>query len=180
MMENTKIKNTKTAIHNFTDFEELTDFIEGNYYNMLENTNKLDDIFWNIEKEGLSANVTSSLEQLINLMDTEFKMVFNIEDLIYREIKLVLPEQSSASAFKSENETILNLLETIKSIIGDKEDLKQHKDLLQAEIIAAAGLIQRNIHKKGSIMFHEARTLIPEDHLAEIVHAVNVKNILTT
>ncbi len=180
-MENLRVLNQRVENQkSFADFEDLTNFLDAKYYNMLESTITLDNLFWDLEKEGITASIISSLDELVSLLWNEFKKLFLIEGLIYKEMKLVMPGQSSAAAFKSENDEILNLLDVITTMLSHREDLKHHKDLLQAEIIALAGLIERDIHKKGSIMIHEARTMIPEGRLNEIVHAVNIKNILTS
>lgn len=165
---------------NFTDFEDLLVYFDNKYYDMIENTNKIDSLFWELEKEGLNSKLVSMLEEVVNLLDKELKKLFEIENYIYPEMEDVLPEQSSVSALKSENESILSLLNSIKLLLNDKEDVKKHKELLQAELISAAGLIQRNINKKESIMFHEARTLIPEDRLDIIVDELKKSNILSS
>lgn len=165
---------------NFTNFEDLLIYFDNKYYDMIENMNKLDNLFWELEKEGLNSKLVSILEELVNPLDKELKKLFEIENYIYPEMEDVLPEQSSVSALKFENESILTLLNSIKSLLNDKENVKKHKDLLQAELISAAELIQRNINKKESIMFHEARTLIPEDRLDKIVYELKINNILTS
>ena len=172
------METMKAVNQNFTDFEDLIVYLDCTYNDMLENTNKLDNLFWDIEKEGFSAKLLSQLRELVNMFDAELVKLFEIEKYIYDEMDEVMPDQSSVAALKHENECILKLMNTIKTLLSDKEGLKKQKDILQAELISLADIIQRNIHKKGGIMFHEARTFVPEDRLDKIVIDLKTKNIL--
>ena len=172
------METIKSVNHNLTDFEDLTVYLDCTYNDMLENTNKLDNLFWDLEKEGFSTKLISQLQELVNMFDKELTKLFEIEKYIYGEMEEVMPEQSSVTALKSENECILKLLDNIKVLLSDKTDLRKQKDLLQAELISLADIIQRNIHKKGGFMLHEARTFVPEDRLDKIVLDLKNKNIL--
>ncbi len=173
------METIKSVNLDFTDFEDLTASLACTYNDMLENTNKLDSLFWDLEKEGFSSKLLLQLQELVNMFSVELTKLFQAEKYIYEEMEEVLPEQSSVSALRSENESILKLLDNIKVLLSDKADLRKQKDLLQAELISAADIIQRNIHKKGSVMFHEARTYVPEDRLDKIALEIKAKNILT-
>lgn len=172
-MENINVLN-----HSFTDFEDLSAFFDHKYFDMLENANKLDEVFWDIEKEGMGTKLVLSLEELINLMYSELKKIFGAEEYIYREMKNLLPDQSSVAALKSENSSIMELLDIIKSIISNKEELKKQKDTLQAELVSVAQLLERNVHKKENILFHEARTLIPKNRLPLIVKELSSRYMM--
>jgi len=168
------MENTKLINQNLADFEDLINFFDNKYYDMIENTNKMDELYWDIEKEGIGGKLVLSLEELINILDNELKKIYKAEELIYEEMKNVMPEQSSVTALKSENESILRLLDSLKSAMNNKENLKKQKDHLQAEMVAIADLIQRNIHKKINVFFHEVRTMLPEEKRDEIVQKLNL------
>ena len=171
------MKNSK-MIDNYPDiFEDMMNLFDNKYYDLLEKTDKIDKLYWEIEKEGIETKLAASLTELINIISNELKKIYMAEEFLYNEMKKIMPEHSSVTALKSENETILKLLDLIKTeMLG--ENLKKQKDILQAEMVAIADLIQRNIHKKINIFFHEARTMLPEEKREEIAQKIESSNLI--
>lgn len=158
---------------NFGELDELSVFFDEAYTNLTEMAGKIDDIYWEIEKEDVNSSTIKKTEQITGTLCLELTKLFRIEeDIIFSELEKVMPEQSSVSAIKSDNANILLMCEAIKSRISKKEDLKKEKDLLQAEMIAIADLIRRNANKKEGILYHEVRTLLPEEKLTEMIQKI--------
>ena len=121
--------NTKVIDQSIADFDELISFFENKYSNLFESKNQLDAMYWNIEKEGIGDKLVLSMQGSIALLDNELKEIFDAEDLLYNDMKDVMPEQSSVTALKSENESILTLMDSLRSIAANKEELKKQKNL---------------------------------------------------
>jgi Na+-translocating ferredoxin:NAD+ oxidoreductase RnfG subunit len=132
----------------------------------------LDAIFWNIEKHGITLQIISSVNDVINSLYNDLNKVYAAEEILYKELKNVLPDQSSINAFKSENQSIINLLDSLKLILSDI-DIKKQKDMIQAEMVVIADIVRRDVHKKTDIFLHEARTLLPEENLDELARKLN-------
>lgn len=159
---------------NFEDFEEFLYFMESKNFEILELANRIDELYWTIEKEGITREVVKELRELVNSEEDNLRNIYKTEGYIYSELTKVLPKQSSVNAFISENESILKLLITLKNLINSDENLKPQKDILQAEIIAMTDVIYRNINKKENMMFHEARTMLGVKNHEAIVTNYNL------
>ncbi|MCI0448892.1 MAG: hemerythrin domain-containing protein [Chlorobi bacterium] len=154
---------------NTNQIEDPILFLNEEYDKINERVNLIDAIYWEIEKEGISETVNARVSELIVNIFVFLKKLYRIEEeILYPELEAVLPAQSSATAMKSEHRHIISILRTIIKTLENKEELKDNKDILQAELITIADLIRRNIHKKEKIIFHEARTLLPEKALDEL------------
>lgn len=153
---------------NIIEFEDILSYFEDSYYYILEDTNKIDDLYWEIEKEDINGRLALSLEEVIKMLSKKLNAIYSAEAYLFKELKLIMPEQSLSSALESENESILKLLNSLNSVINKKENLKKQKDIIQAEMIALVDIVQRNIHKKINIFLHEIRTLLPEERQEEV------------
>jgi len=154
---------------NNTEIEDPMLFLNEEYNKINEKVNLIDGIYWEIEKEGINENMASRVTELIAHVFAVLKKLYRIEEeILYPELEAVLPGQSSVSAMKSEHRHIISLCRTIIKTLVNKDELKNNKDVLQAEMITLADLIHRNIHKKEKIIFHEARTLLPDKALDEL------------
>lgn len=162
------MKNLKQNYDEIADFDDVISYFDESYNDLTELTNKLDEMYWNIEREGVNGKIISSIEELVSSLDNGLKKVFKAEEILFLEMKDVMPEQSSVNALQSENELIIGFLNSLKALAADNENAKKEIDLLQAEMIAVADIIQRNIHKKGSIFLHEVTTMLPAEKLEEI------------
>lgn len=148
----------------------------GAYKNIIDKTNLIDDLYWEIEKEGVNHYVIVSALELMESLHQELSGLFKKEDeIIYSELELVLPGQSSVMAIRNENRNILSLFGSITELLNKKDDLKKDKDLLQAEMISAADLIQRNVQKKENIIFRELMALLPGEKLDSILKKFSSK-----
>lgn len=166
-MENPEKNNSETEIEIDSDIM-LT--ANGAYKNVIDKTSMIDDLYWEIEKEGVNHYVILSASELFESLRQELERLFKKEDeVIYPELELVLPGLSSVSAIKNENRNILSLFGSITELLNRKEELKKDKDLLQAEMISAADLIQGNVHKKENIIFRELMALLPGEKLDSIL-----------
>ncbi len=162
-MENPERNNSETEIEIDSDIMLTSG---GVYKSIIDKTNLIDDLYWEIEKEGVNHYVIISATELIESLKLELTGLFTREDeIIYPELELVLPGQSSVKAIRNENKSILSLFGSIIALLNKKDDLKKDKDLLQAEMISAADLIQRNVHKKENIIFRELMALLPGEKL---------------
>ncbi|MBZ0204262.1 MAG: hemerythrin domain-containing protein [Ignavibacteria bacterium] len=142
----------------------------GAYKNIIDKTNLIDDLYWEIEKEGVNHYVIVSAMELIDSLQHDLCCLFKREEeIIYPELELVLPGQSFIAAIRDENRNILSLFGSITELLNKKDDLKKDKDLLQAEMISAADFIQRNVQKKESIIFRELMALLPGEKLDSIL-----------
>lgn len=90
------------------------------------------------------------------------------EKLMLKELREILQEKSMADSFTNENANILLLFEALKNIFSDNDEIRKEKDLLQAEMIALADLLQRDAHKKKEILIREVNSVLPKDKLDEI------------
>lgn len=163
------MKNTEIFSFNPDQSQSPTSFFEEEYNRMTEMSMALDELYWDIEKEGINTHVIRSINETVNAFYDELSKLFNLEEeILYKELAEVLPDRSLADALKNENANILLLLEALKNIFSENDEIRKEKDLLQAEMIALADLLQRDAEKKRSILIHEINTLLPKRKLDEI------------
>lgn len=144
---------------------QLTD----KYDKIREKAEMIDDMYWDIEKEGINGYIIKGIEDLVISLQEDLAAAFRIEeDHIYCVFKNMMPDSSSVEAFKNENSNILMMFDAMRALLKDKELARKEKDLLQSEMIAAADLVIRNIQKKESIFINELRIVLPEDKLKSI------------
>ncbi len=144
---------------------QLTD----KYDKIREKAEMIDDMYWDIEKEGINGYIIKGIEDLVISLQEDLAAAFRIEeDHIYCVFKNMMPDSSSVEAFKNENSNILMMFDAMRALLKDKELARKEKDLLQSEMIAAADLVIRNIQKKENIFINELRIVLPEDKLKSI------------
>jgi hypothetical protein len=154
---------------NNTEIEDPILFLDEEYNKIIEKVNLIDGIYWEIEKEGINETMAGKATELIGHIFAGLKKLYRIEEeILYPALEAVLPGQSSASVMKSEHRHIISLFRTLIKTLANKDEVKNNKDILQAEMITLGDLIHRNIHKKEKIIFHEARTLLPDNALDEL------------
>ncbi len=163
------MKNTEIFSLNPDQSQSSTSFFEEEYNRMTEMSMALDELYWDIEKEGINTHVIRSINETVNAFYYELSRLFNLEEeILYKELAEVLPDRSLADALKNENANILLLLEALKNIFSENDEIRKEKELLQAEMIALADLIQRDSQKKRNMLIHEINTKLPQRKLDEM------------
>ncbi len=163
------MKNSQFISLNGNKSESPTSFFEEEYNRMSEMSSDLDELYWDIEKEGINTHVIRSINETVNAFYDELSRLFALEEeILFKELAKVLPEKALPEALKNENANILLLFEALKNIFSENDEIRKEKDLLQAEMIALADLLQRDADKKRSILIHEFNTLLPQRKLEEM------------
>lgn len=163
------MKNLEQTGLNGKKSESPTSFFEEEYYKMTEMSNALDELYWDIEKEGINTHVIRSISDTVNEYYSELNRLFVLEeDILFKELLEVMPDKVLADSLKNENANILLLFEALKNIFSDNGEIRKEKDLLQAEMIALADLLKRDANKKLKILIHELNTLLPVRKLEEM------------
>jgi hypothetical protein len=148
----------KTEIFNLIGkkSESVTSLFEEEYNRMSEMSAALDELYWDIEKEGINTHVIRSINESVNKFYDELSRFFTMEeDVIFKELYEILPERAMAESFKNENANILLLFEALKNIFSDNGEIRKEKDLLQAEMVALADLLKRDAEKKAFSLTHK-------------------------
>jgi hypothetical protein len=149
--------------------ERLTMQLNDKYNKIREKAEMIDDMYWDIEKEGINGYIIKGIEELVVSLQEDLAAAFKIEeDHIYCELKNVMPDSSSVEAFKNENSNILMMFDAMRALLKDKELARKEKDLLQSEMIAAADLIKRDVQKKENMFLTELKIVLPEEKLRSI------------
>jgi len=172
-ISNFKSRNKPELIFNIMgiinqNFEDLMFFFEESYNEIIENTNKMDDIYWEIEKEGINENIITELLNILISMEEKLGKVFKAEEIIYKEMDDSLSDQSSVSVFKIDNDMIMSQIASLHTSLNTKKNHKEEKDFIQAEMITIADQLQRSIHKKTEMFFREVRVKLPETKRAQL------------
>lgn len=129
----------------------------------------LDELYWDIEKDGINTHIIRSISETVNAFYDELSRLFSMEEkLMFKELREILPEKTMADSFTNENSNILLLFEALKNIFSDNDEIRKEKDLLQAEMIALADLLQRDAFKKKEILIREVNAVLPQAKLEEI------------
>jgi hypothetical protein len=149
--------------------ESPTSFFEEEYSRMTDMATALDELYWDIEKEGINTHVIRTINETVNRFYEELSALFKMEeDILFKELKQVMPDKSLAEALINENSNILLLFDALKNIFSENDEIRKEKDLLQAEMIALADLLQRDAVKKNNMLIHEINILLPRQKLEEM------------
>lgn len=136
---------------------------------MIEMSAALDELYWDIEKDDINTHIIRSISETVNAFYDELYKFFAMEEkLMLKELREILPKKTMADSFSNENANILLLLEALKNIFSDNDEIRKERDLLQAEMIALADLLLRDAHKKKEILIREIKSVLPKDKLDEI------------
>lgn len=144
------------------NFEDLMFFFEENFNEIIENTNKMDDLYWDMEKEGINENIVAELSEVLDTLKDKLAKIFKAEELIYKEIDGIAEEQSTVSAMKIDNDIVMTQIASLREVLSSKKNHKEEKPAIQAELITIADQLQRSIQKKTSLFFHDVRVKLPE------------------
>ena len=163
------MKNKEIFSLNGKKSESPTSFFEEEYSKMTDMSQALDELYWDIEKEGINTHVIRSINESVNRFYDELSKLFKMEeDFLYKELIQILPERSLAEALMNENANILLLFDALKNIFSVNDEIRKEKDLLQAEMIALADLLQRDAEKKIKMLIHEINSVLPKQKLDEM------------
>lgn len=163
------MKNKEIFSLNGKKSESPTSFFEEEYSKMTDMSQALDELYWDIEKEGINTHVIRSINESVNRFYDELSKLFKMEeDFLYKELIQILPERSLAEALMNENANILLLFDALKNIFSENDEIRKEKDLLQAEMIALADLLQRDAEKKKKMLIHEINSVLPKQKLEEM------------
>lgn len=163
------MKNKEIFSLNGKKSESPTSFFEEEYSKMTDMSQALDELYWDIEKEGINTHVIRSINESVNRFYDELSKLFKMEeDFLYKELIQILPERSLAEALMNENANILLLFDALKNIFSENDEIRKEKDLLQAEMIALADLLQRDAEKKIKMLIHEINSVLPKQKLDEM------------
>lgn len=163
------MKNKEIFSLNGKKSESPTSFFEEEYSKMTDMSQALDELYWDIEKEGINTHVIRSINESVNRFYDELSKLFKMEeDFLYKELIQILPERSLAEALMNENANILLLFDALKNIFSENDEIRKEKDLLQAEMIALADLLQRDADKKIKMLIHEINSVLPKQKLDEM------------
>lgn len=167
-MENLELVNP-----GITEAVELKTLLGSKYDSIIEKTYRIDDMYWDIEKEGMNCYLIKNIGELVTGLNNELTELFAAEEeIIFSEIDHAANGQSIVESIRNDNGNILTMFKALESTLGCKDDIRKDKELLQAEMISAADLIQKNIYKKENIFLNELRGILPEEKLNAMVQKI--------
>ncbi len=163
------MNNPEQSIPEIIQPDSLSLQLSDMYSRIKEKAEMIDDMYWDIEKEGINGYIVKGIEDLVVSLQEDLASAFKIEeDHIYCALKNVMPDSSSVEAFKNENSNILMMFDAMRALLKDKEVVRKEKEILQAEMIAAADLVKRDIKKKENIFIHKLNSFLPDVKLKSI------------
>lgn len=164
------MENTELAAPPIDEAADLKTTLSRKYDSIIEKTYRIDEMYWDIEKEGMNSYLLKNVGELIELLYNELSALFACEEeIVFRELDSLMPGLASVTLLRNENSGILEMFSTMKNTIGSKSDIRKDKELLQAEMISAVDLIQRNVYKKENEFLNDLNMMLPEDKLSNMV-----------
>jgi len=148
---------------------DLISLIELEQDIILEKLTELEKYAWRIEKSVLTAEIYGTIKNLNDYIFSDVSRYFTLEeDLLLPELERVMPNHSSSAVMREEHTMILNICSMLNKMLEDKDGAEREKDTLQAEIISLVDVLQRHIHKKNHVLYHEVQSKIPSELQQEI------------
>lgn len=170
-MKKMKLLNNHTRKH-----KEIVSFFNEEYTAILEKAGRLDDLYWEIEKDDVNDMIISELDEILGLLHDELEYLYTLEDdYLYKEAESLMHDKSKVILIKNENENILLMCSAVKQLMKNKRTYLINRDVLQAGMITLADLIVRSIKKKEKNFFRELKVLLPEDKLKNIKQKIKGK-----
>jgi len=153
---------------------DLISLIELEQDTIFEKLTELEKYAWRIEKSGVTGEIYEIIKSLNEYIFNDVSRYFTLEeDLLLPELERVMPNHSSSAVMKEEHAMILNICSLLNKMLENKEGAEREKDTLQAEIISLVDVLQRHIHKKNHVLYHEVQTMLP----AEIQNEIYLKMV---
>ena len=160
MSENNKEKPKHYDLISLIEFEQDT---------ILEKLTELEKYAWRTEKTGLTNEIFLAVKNLNDFIFKDVSRYFTLEeDLLLPELEKVMPNHSSSAVMREEHSMILNICSMLNKMLETKENAEKEKDTLQAEIISLVDVLQRHIHKKNHVLYHEVQSNITPELQQEI------------
>jgi hemerythrin-like domain-containing protein len=143
---------------------DLISLIGSEQDTILEKLTDLEKYAWRIEQSGISDTIYEKIKNLHEYVFNDISRYFMLEeDMLFPELEKVMPGHSSSAAMKEEHSRILKICSAIGEMMKEKSETKKLKDDLQAELISLVDVLQRHIHKKNHVLYHEVQTMIPPE-----------------
>ncbi len=160
---------------------DLISLIENEQDTIMEKITGIEKYAWKIEESGLTDSVFENVKSLHEYVFNDITRYFTLEEvLLFPELEKVMPRHSSSAAMKEEHARILNICTTIDEMLRNKNESEKKKEILQAEIISLVDILQRHIHKKNHVLYHEVQTMLTPEIQQEIyvkmVNSLNPEN----
>jgi hemerythrin-like domain-containing protein len=145
-------------------YYDLISLIESEQDTILEKLTGLEKYVWSIEKLGMTDEIYNSIKSLNDYIFNDVSRYFTLEeDLLLPELEKVMPGHSSSAVMRQEHSMILNTCSMLQKMLEKKDNAEKEKDTLQAEIISLVDILQRHLHKKNHMLYHEVQTMLPSE-----------------
>ncbi len=143
-------------------YYDLISLIESEQDTILEKLTGLEKYAWSIEKLGMTEEIYNSIKSLNDYIFNDVSRYFTLEeDLLLPELEKVMPGHSSSAVMRTEHSTILNTCSMLQKMLEEKDNAE--KDTIQAEIISLVDILQRHLHKKNHMLYHEVQTMLSSE-----------------
>ncbi|MBL8017503.1 MAG: hypothetical protein JNK43_09550 [Ignavibacteria bacterium] len=163
------MKKNELFKHNGKEPETHSNFFEEELKRMFQMAGALDELYWDIEKEGINTHVIRSINESVNEYYEQLSWIFrNEEEILFPEIEKLIPSPEIVKLLRDENAHIIAVLESIKSMFNGSDEIRKEKDMLQAEMISLADLLKRNSHKKYELLLTEVNNKLPQEKINEM------------
>ena len=101
------MENTQLATPAIDEAADLKTLLSRKYDSIIEKTYRIDDMYWDIEKEGMNSYLLKNIDELIEMLYEELSVLFaGEEELVYKELDNSIPVPESVTALRNENEGI--------------------------------------------------------------------------
>lgn len=156
---------------------DLISLIESEQDIIMEKLTGLEKYAWKIEESGVTDSVYEKVKFLHEYIFSDISRYFALEEhLLFPELEKVMPRHSSSASMKEEHGRILSICSSIEEMLRDKNKSEELKETLQAELISLVDILQRHIHKKNHVLYHEVQTMLTPE-IQNAVYTKMVKSI---
>jgi hemerythrin-like domain-containing protein len=144
------------------------------YFEYIQNTimdllNEMEKICKNSENKEISTVDNDKMIELNSIVHDKFLKYYTMEeDILFPELEKVLPSPTSTTSMRNEHTAILKLIKLIAELLEDRENLERNRQKIISSVISFVDVMQRHIHKKNNVMYHEVSSFLPEKKLEEI------------
>ena len=136
---------------------------------IFEKLTELEKYAWRLEKSGVTVEIYETIKSLNDYIFNDLSRYFTLEEyFLLPELEKVMPNHSSSAVMKEEHTTILNICSMLNKILESKEGAEKEKDTLQAQLISLVDVLQRHIHKKNHVLYHEVQSKLSDELQKEI------------
>lgn len=148
---------------------DLISLIELEQDTIFEKLTELEKYAWRLEKSGVTVEIYETIKNLNDYIFKDLSRYFTLEEyFLLPELERVMPNHSSSAVMKEEHAMILNVCSMLDKMLEDKNTAEREKDTLQAELISLVDVLQRHIHKKNHVLYHEVQSKLSDELQKEI------------